>query len=761
MVAMNQTRRAVPRRWLAMLCLAATLGCRRDPAAAAASFVASGDRYVASGQLEAATLDYRNALTYQPNSAAIRYKLALAYDRLKNHDEAIVELARVTELDGSNVDAALRVADAMLEARRFSDAERLSHQALAQEPRNVRGLTMLSRALDGRAKPQEAAASLDRALSIAPRDPAALVARAARETAARRFADARRSIEQALASDAQFADAWIALGTVEWADGRLDAAERAYRKVLELSDDKTPAHRLLAGFYVQTGRDALAEPHLRAIAENGGADRLALADFELQRGRVSEAETLLATLITDKPVAAQAHLRRAVVLRGRGENDHAIRELTLAIADPAVEAQGRLLLSELNAEKGDVEAALREAHRAAELSPKWADAHYRVGVLARAAGDLDDAERALKRARDLADTPDAVDLELAAVALAKGEPARAAQLADGVIARAPSAAGYLLLARASRAHGDLARARDAVARAERTGKDLPDIAVERGFVELADGHPAAAREAFARAMQLDPKSDLGRAGLVAAQTASGQGDVARRAVAEWRETAPANVQLAILAAKLDLADGHPDRAVRTLEDLLPRAESQPDVLQALAEVQLASGDRAAALRRYQELVDRRPRDTAAFVIIGMLEQDRGDKAAARRAYQRALALDPQSVIASNNLAWVLANDGQAQEAIDYARRAVARSPGVPQVMDTEGWMYHLAGRHDDAIRVLTAVRDRDPDNPTYRYHLGAALLSAERPTDARTELQRALQLSSSFADADATRRLLATAAGRQ
>jgi tetratricopeptide (TPR) repeat protein len=742
--------------WIAAACALVLVGCHRDPAASAASFVASGDRYMAGGQAEAATLDYRNALSYTPNAPAIRYKLGLAYERMQKRDDAIAEFVRVTELDGSNVDAALRVANAMLEARQFADAERLSRQAVDHDPRNVRALTLLSRALDGRDKAKEAGTYLDQALAIDPHDPAALVARAARETGARRYADARRTIQQAIDADPKFVDAWIALGTVEWADQQLDAAERAYRHVLDLSDDKTAAHRLLAGFYVQIGKDTLAEPHLRALAENGGADRLALADFELQRGHVNEAESLLSTMTKDKTMGAYAHLRQAAVLRLRGDNDGAGRELALAVTNPEVEPQVRLLMSELAAEKGDTAAALREATRAADLAPKWADAQYSVGALSRAAGDLDAAERAFKRARDLAASPDAADLQLAAIALDKGESSQAAQLADRVIARAPSAAGYALLARAWREQGDTARAREALTRGERDWKDAPELAVELGFVELADKHAAAARQAFERAVRLDPKSDIGRAGLITAQTALGQNDVARRTIAEWRGAAPQSVQLALLSAKLDAIDGHADRASQTLEALLQRVPAQPDAVQALAEIQLASGNRAAALDRYQQVIARRPRDAGALTIVGMLEQDKGDRAAARRAYQRALAVDPESVIAANNLAWVLAADGQTQEAIGYARRASARSPGTPQLMDTEGWMYHLADRDQDAIRVLTTVRDRAPDNPTYRYHLGAALVGAEKTTAGRVELQRALQLSTTFADADAARRLLAS-----
>jgi hypothetical protein len=44
-------------------------GCRQDPVAKAAEFVASADRYVQNRQYKEAILEYRNALEHQPDSA--------------------------------------------------------------------------------------------------------------------------------------------------------------------------------------------------------------------------------------------------------------------------------------------------------------------------------------------------------------------------------------------------------------------------------------------------------------------------------------------------------------------------------------------------------------------------------------------------------------------------------------------------------------------------------------------------------------------
>src|SRR5688572_2726322 len=53
-----------------------------------------------------------------------------------------------------------------------------------------------------------------------------------------------------------------------------------------------------------------------------------------------------------------------------------------------------------------------------------------------------------------------------------------------------------------------------------------------------------------------------------------------------------------------------------------------------------------------------------------------------------------------------------------------RAEGAPQALDTLGWVHHLAGRSDDAIRAFRQTLDKQPENPTYHYHLGAAYFRA-------------------------------------
>jgi Tfp pilus assembly protein PilF len=52
--------------------------CSRDPQVAAREYLASGDAYVARGQLKEAIIEYRNAVNAMPSLEAAHYKLARA-----------------------------------------------------------------------------------------------------------------------------------------------------------------------------------------------------------------------------------------------------------------------------------------------------------------------------------------------------------------------------------------------------------------------------------------------------------------------------------------------------------------------------------------------------------------------------------------------------------------------------------------------------------------------------------------------------------
>ncbi|MBS14719.1 MAG: hypothetical protein CME19_24425 [Gemmatimonadetes bacterium] len=80
------------------------------------------DVYAASGEFSEAARLYGEVLAEAPDDAALHYNLAVAYDSLGRHDEAIASYRRAIELDVGFVDGYLYLATALIGNRRLSEA---------------------------------------------------------------------------------------------------------------------------------------------------------------------------------------------------------------------------------------------------------------------------------------------------------------------------------------------------------------------------------------------------------------------------------------------------------------------------------------------------------------------------------------------------------------------------------------------------------------------------------------------------------------
>jgi predicted Zn-dependent protease len=177
----------------------------------------------------------------------------------------------------------------------------------------------------------------------------------------------------------------------------------------------------------------------------------------------------------------------------------------------------------------------------------------------------------------------------------------------------------------------------------------------------------------------------------------------------------------------------------------------------LGQMYYEQGRLAEGRREFETLVARQPRAVAAHTMLAIILRREGriDDAIAR--YEHTLGIDPNAPVAANNLAWLLAEQGRdLQRALNLARTARRYLPDRPEVSDTLGWLYHLTGASDLATAELQDTVRSAPDNPLFRYHLGAAFAKAGDAARARQALTEALRLSSTFPGADEARRLLAS-----
>src|SRR4029453_3360414 len=104
-----------------------------------------------------------------------------------------------------------------------------------------------------------------------------------------------------------------------------------------------------------------------------------------------------------------------------------------------------------------------------------------------------------------------------------------------------------------------------------------------------------------------------------------------------------------------------------------------------------------------------PNLSIAQLQLGMMDEQAGNFGAAADRYRTVLKTQVNQAIALNNLAYHLAvRENTPGEALPLARRAVSLQPENPSMLDTLGWIEHLLGNDESAVRSLVQASKLAP-----------------------------------------------------
>ena len=140
---------------------------------------------------------------------------------------------------------------------------------------------------------------------------------------------------------------------------------------------------------------------------------------------------------------------------------------------------------------------------------------------------------------------------------------------------------------------------------------------------------------------------------------------------------------------------------------------------------------------------RMPEANALAMMEADLLQIEGDFEGAIAIFEDLYKTNSGNPLLANNLASLLATHRTDADSLE---RAVAisrrlRTIDVPAVQDTYGWIEYRRGNYAEALPYLQSAADGLPQEPLVQYHLGMTLAALERPAEARTALERALELA--------------------
>lgn len=511
-----------------------------------------------------------------------------------------------------------------------------------------------------------------------------------------------------------------------------ELAERELKAFIAAEPDRGDLRLGLGRFYERGGESALAESVYRELIERdsdsiaASAARNRIAAIQIGAGKLDQAQSLLAEVLEDNPRDNDALVLRANVALARHDPSAAVSDLRAVLRDQPTSTVILRALARAHWQNGEPALAEENYRRAVELNP----------------GDID------------------ARLELGQFLAQRGETQRAVTLLERVVNDAPqnvAARESLFRAQVSAQQWD-----DAHRTAENIKLLRPDQALGFYFAGLAEegrGRLDDSRREYQRALELQPDGAEPLAALVRVLLQQGKSDAAVARLQSVIDGYPQNAVARNLLGEVYLAQKKPNDALREFEQAIARASGWWVPYRGAALAQLAAGNFDAGIRAYERGLRAAVADSgkaALWIDLAAVYERQQRPNDAIRSYEELLKLDPGSTLAVNNLAMLLVTYRSDQASLDRARDLTARfaSATDPALLNTQGWVKYKRGEFEAALPLLAQAVEKAPDSPLMRFHLGMAQYRVGQLTDARGNLEHALQSDNPFVGVDEARATL-------
>jgi tetratricopeptide (TPR) repeat protein len=773
------------------------------------SHLQHGKDYLASGSLDKASVEFRNAAQIEPRNA-----------------EALYYNGRVAERRGSFKDA-MRFYLGAIDANSSYDAARAS----------------LGRLFVFASAAQRALDTIQPGLDRHPNDPDLLAVRAAAHQQLKDHAGALKDAEAAYKLAPTNENAVAILASLYSVAGQKDRAISVVSDAVQHVPASVDLRSVLANLYLTTGQPEKAEEQMRRIIElqptdlaprtqlavhllrahkvdaaqlvleravqdfSKGKDaaktdsaKLALVEFvSTQRSR-QEGEKTLRDFIAREPDNLDLRLGLGALLQRAGALQEALVAYQDVVKHDGVGPKGLLArdrMAAIDLGEGHPELARKLIAEVLERNPRDDDALMLRSSVEMKQGDATGAIADLRAV--LRDQPTSVPLQhsLAQAYLATGQPALAEETLRAAIQTTPNDASVRielaqLLARTERAPQaitlleegvkllpDNLSVREALLLAYLSGGNIPGA---RGVAEeLKKRQPqsaagfyytglVAAREKqweesqsnLESALKIEPRNLDALSALVRVDVARGAYDVAIGHVQAVLALEPKNINLVSMLGALYMERKDFKRAG---EQFAHASELDPHLWQPhrnLAAVKFAENDPEGALEEYRAALRLAPADPELVSDAATVYEKHGRVDEALAAYEGLYRNNSKAQqFAANNLAMLLVTYKKDQASLDRARDLTntftASDNGA--LLDTVGWVRFKRGEYQDALPTLERALQQAPNSKVIRFHLAMAQLQLGLKDRARANLESVLTGADSFQGADEARIVLASLKG--
>lgn len=711
------------------------------------SYFELGKIFEARGELKPAFSQYAKAAEYDPSLVEVRIKLARFYLLASERDKAKAEVSTVLQQDPNNADAMAVNAQISINDGDFPAARSALDRALVLAPGALGTLLVDIRYTLETATPAAALTQADDAIVMHPGSlqlhmiklgilkviddqqaigsQLTLLIEIFPDEVRFRELRAEWAVQNKAFKVAQedlLALAIVRPDNLTWLTNLIrlvrteegdEAALAEFDHVIEALSDPFKAQLLRVQYQVEMGRRDAAAAYLRRLigtaGENTNTARIALARLLISENKITEAFTLVDTVLADDP----------------GNIDGLLLESRRLISEGALDSAIQKIRSALNEAPDDVR-LLMLAGQAQELAGNIDLANDRFAKAVRA----DDYEI------------DTVVHYVDFLTRVRRETAAEIVLVEALARRPGVAQLYDLLGFTRIRLKNWPGAQDAVNALK--GLD-PDRARQMHSAILIGQERFDEGADLLRDLPEDERRRAASmAALVQTYLQTNEIDKAVSFLNEILAESPKDLQALGLRGNLHLLSEEFDQARANYEAILEIDPRNGGAHSALSRLYAVQGDEVASERQLIQGLEVSPDNLTLLARLAQLREVQGDLSEAVDLYDQLYELIPNSLAVANNLASLISeNQADDTEAMSRAHLIANRlsNSTIPHYRDTYGWIQHLRGESEAALPHLEAASQALHSNPWVHYHLGMVYAALNRPADARKSLEAALGMT--------------------
>ncbi len=253
--------------------------------------------------------------------------------------------------------------------------------------------------------------------------------------------------------------------------------------------------------------------------------------------------------------------------------------------------------------------------------------------------------------------------------------------------------------------------------------------------------PAAIRE-FEQALRADSNAFAAAFNLGVVRERMGQGREAREAYRRALEIQPDYERAIEALARMDVRVGHVDRALSFVEQRARRYNGNIPLMTIYADLLVQAERYRDAQQVARQVLRRNERHVPAMLVFAKANYRLGRNDLALWILEQAAEIDENNAEIFNIRGFVRLAREERLLAIDDFERAVRIAPAYAEARNNLGVQYLISGRYPQAIEQLEAARQLNPNWVSVYLNIGDAYRGAQNWSKAKLSLEKALRLDS-------------------